>query len=272
MVVTVNSVNATTYIADKEIHGKMTFVVANQTLGYKAKADEGFLFAGGKSEIEGSVKKLDKCYKNPPKPECPKCGPRIEELALKTDDLVTVEYARGECYVCLDGYWGTKTEGTSLYMRSIHPFSILVSVDPQYLTDEGIEHRVVVTGKHKINLVYIDAKPFEGLDGTYYIIDLEKKYTHDNWVAYDTASGKMYEEVWGKGSSYRSWYISCSRTVGAWDITKAGEFTRQFKGPNHYDYVMYLVNNKYMSYAEAQAWVAEYWKVESGVMLLPPKP
>lgn len=270
--VTVDPKNATVFIFDEEVTSKKTFMVANQNVEYTGKADEGYLFADQKSEMKGEVEKLANCYVKKPKPECPECGPRIEELALQTDDLVTVEYARGECHVCLDGYWGIKTEGTSLYMRSIHPFNILVSVDPDYLTDEGIEHRVVETGKHKVKLTYIDAKPFEGLDGTYYIIDLEKKYTHSNWVAYDTATGKMYEDAWGKGSSYRSWYISCSRTVGAWDITKAGEFTRQFKGPNHYDYVMYLVNNKYMSYSEAQAWVAEYWKQESGIMLLPPKP
>lgn len=249
-----------------ETYGPGTYEVDFKAGKYSGtyKAIEGFL---GDGEISFEV---GSCYVKRPKPQCPTCGPRQEELAKEPDDLVTVEYARGECMVCLDGYWGIKTEGTSLYMRSIHPFYILVSVDPKVLDEAGVEYRLVEVGKHKIKQVYIDAKPFEGFDGTYYIIDLEKKYTHDNWVAFD-ASGELYEKVWGYSSSWRSWYVSCSRTVGGWDITKAGEFTRQFQGPNGYDYVMYLVENKYMSYEEAQKWVAEYWKIDSGIMLLPPK-
>lgn len=224
-------------------------------------------------------------------PTCPTCGPRVDEIAKGADDVVIVQYAKGDCHVCMTQDWGLAFDSLWQYARAPHPFSILVSAKEDMLKKLGIQYRKVVTDLG-VTQIYIDAPEFKGVDGvSYYILDLprsssildqatgkivETVYVGDNWYFVDTASGKSYTSIYGWQTTTRSLYPgSCARTVGPWDVSANGMATHKFGGTNSSEWVTYLLSSGAVpkSFAGADTaiqWSLDFWKTTSD-MLIPGK-
>jgi hypothetical protein len=205
-----------------------------------------------------------------PIPVCAVCGPRVEEIAKGPYDLVTVDYSRGPCTICLKT-WTAKAEEYWRYARSVNPFSIQVFVPESKLIAAGIKYRTVPYPNHPgyKPMLFIDAVPFVGLDKvTYYILDLNKAVVGTAWAYYDTPSGKPYTEVWGWNTLTRSAYVDCSRTVGPWDISATGIASRLYGNPTSSDWVKFLVDSGYDA-NKAYLWSLKLWASQDGTLALP---
>ena len=114
-------------------------------------------------------------------------------------------------------------------------------------------------------LVFIDSEPFNGYGGvTYQILDLPREVTGGNFVLYDE-NGNRWREV--RDGRVLKW-VSCSRTVGAWDIPENGVAIKDlYGGPVDWDWEEYLKKDHGLSKSDAHKWVLKFY--ELGELALP---
>lgn len=193
---------------------------------------------------------------------CPDCGPREDEVG-EPEDLIIDWYARGECIVNLRK-WCITIEGQYVYLRTEEkPYSILVSQSAEWLEENGYEYRTKTV--LDTVLVFIDSEPFNGYGGvTYQILDLPREVTGGNFVLYDE-NGNRWREV--RDGRVLKW-VSCSRTVGAWDIPENGVAIKDlYGGPVDWDWEEYLKKDHGLSKSDAHKWVLKFY--ELGELALP---
>jgi hypothetical protein len=219
-----------------------------------------------------TVNKVASCWKNPPIPVCATCGPHQDETLKEPNDLLVDNYAVGECHVCLTSYWGTTLDETWRVVQSKYSFYIQVSASPQILDAHKIKYRTqVVDG---VTEVFIDSVQItSSLDGqTYWVLDLPKSIsdtviTGSTWQYFDTATNKPYEDVYGAGTTTRSDYTSCSRSVWPIDVV-GGNGSTQFGGMTSSEWVTFLIGHG-IGGDKAITWSQDLWKSKNGTLALP---
>jgi hypothetical protein len=281
MVVTINSPRSTVYIIGQTIHGSAVLTRENTSVDYVVVADEGYTFANGSTEIKGTLAKIEKCWINPPRSECPTCGPNHQhEVALKEGNVV-ITITSQTCTDCFKGRnYGHIVSDTAIHARwDVAQFQLLVPVSEKVFKNaglvEGVDYRIDYVGRHKIKQVYLLAKPFDGLDKVYWELNVPIAWTTNNgYVVYDMNMNRLD----GFGKNIVDKYVACGDEYGPWFIEKSGEMQLpKLLNINSWDVGEWLVKAGYFpNMTEAQIWLSkEKWDnaLQTGIIgQLPAKP
>jgi hypothetical protein len=238
---------------------------------------------------KGNCVKKPKPVKKPVVYVCPgpkPCGARVEEIAKEPNDIVTVQYARGGySKACPGGCPEIKEEW--VYFRFTEDYFINAFVYvPNMAPINLFENWTILAADKSLGIF---PEKWIGDDGlTYYILDVPKKILPEEcseqncptkpivgigktWKIFagrDLDNPTLFEEVYGLGSTRESSYISCSRTVGPWDVTSDGIATRKFGGPVMEDWV-YFAESRGCSSEEAYQFGRDLWNSPDGKLPLP---